>query len=225
MYRYLLFDADETIFDFLRAEKTALKLAFGDCEIPFKDEYVPIYSEMNVKLWQRLERKEITKPRLIDIRFREFYQAMGFKKDPDLMRDAYQKRLGQQSFLFPGAKELLEKLSADYKLYLITNGLKATQSGRLERSGLLPLLSGVFISEEVGFEKPDKRYFEAVERQIPEFKKEEALIIGDSLTSDILGGNNAGIKTVWYNAKRKVNSGRAKPDFEIYALEEIYGIL
>jgi 2-haloacid dehalogenase len=226
MYKYLLFDADETLFDFLRAEKTALKLAFGDCNIPFKDEFVPIYSELNSKLWRRLERKEITKPELLARRFADLYEALGFAdSDPELMREAYQRRLGEQCFLLPGALELVKKLSEDHKLYLITNGLKTTQSTRLSRSGLLPYLSGVFISEEVGCEKPDRKYFEKVKEAIPGFREEEALIIGDSLTSDILGGNNAGIKTVWFNPKCKRNETKAVPYYEIRKLEQIYEIL
>ena len=226
MLKYLLFDADETIFDFLRAEKTALKLAFGDCNIPFKDEYVPLYSEMNAKMWKRLERKEITKQELIHSRFSSLYELIGIDgQDPDLMRVAYQKRLSEQAFLLPGALELLKNLSKDYKIYLITNGLKTTQSSRLAASGIEPYLSGVFISEEVGYEKPDRRYFEKVKESIPGFKEEEALVIGDSLTSDILGGNNAGIRTVWYNAKGQKNNTKAVPYREIGKLEEIYGVL
>lgn len=225
MYRYLLFDADETLFDFLRAEKTALNLAFGDCGIPFKEDYVPIYSKMNSKLWKRLERKEITKPQLLAMRFANFYEAMGFTGNPDLMRTAYQKRLGEQCFLLPGAFDVIKKLSEDHRIYLITNGLKTTQSSRLERSGLLPYLSGVFISEEVGYEKPDRKYFEKVKESIPGFKEEEALIIGDSLTSDILGGNNAGIKTVWFNPGGKVNNTKAEPYRIIKAIEDIYAIV
>ncbi len=225
MYKFLLFDADETIFDFLRAEKTALKLAFGDCKIPFKDEYVSVYSEMNANLWRRLERKEITKSELLEMRFANFYEAMGFEGDPDEMRVAYQKRLGEQCFLLPGAFELLENLSKKYRLYLITNGLKTTQSSRLSRSGILPFLSGVFISEEVGYEKPDRKYFEKVKEAIPGFKEEEAVIIGDSLTSDILGGNNAGIKTVWFNPKGKPNNTKAEPYWTIKKLEDIYRFL
>ena len=224
MFKYLLFDADETIFDFLRAEKTALKLAFGDCNIPFKEEYVPVYSKMNADLWRRLERKEITKPELLNMRFANFYEAMGFEGNPDEMRTSYQKRLGEQCFLLPGAFELLENLSKTHKLYLITNGLKTTQSSRLSRSGILPFLSGVFISEEVGFEKPDRRYFEKVKEAIPGFKEEEALVIGDSLTSDILGGNNAGIRTVWFNPDGRVNRTKAEPYWEIRRIEEIYEI-
>ncbi len=225
MFKFLLFDADDTIFDFLRAEKTALKLAFGDCNIPFKDEYVPVYSEMNLKLWQRLERKEITKPELLRMRFSNFYEAMGFTGDPDKMREAYHKRLSEQCFLLPGAREVIENLSKDHKVYLITNGLKMVQTGRLKPSGLLPFLSGVFISEEVGFEKPDRRYFEKVKAAIPGFKEEEALVIGDSLTSDILGGNNAGIKTVWFNPKGRENNTKAVPYWEIRRIEEIYKIV
>ncbi len=226
MYRYLLFDADETIFDFLRAEKTALKLAFEDCNIPFKDEYVPIYSKLNVQLWKKLERKEITKPQLIASRFSDLYEVLGIKDhDPDLMRTAYQRRLSEQYFLLPGALELLKNLSKDYKIYLITNGLKTTQSSRLERSGILPYLSGVFISEEVGYEKPDRKYFEKVKESIPGFREEDALIVGDSLTSDIMGGNNAGIRAVWYNPRGEKNGTKAVPYREIRTLEEIYGIL
>lgn len=225
MYRILLFDADDTIFDFKKAEKTALELAMLERGYVFKEEYVPLYSEMNIKLWERLERGEITKPELIKTRFRKFLDLIGEEGDSDAMHLAYETNLSRQGFMIDGARELLKKLSENYRIALITNGLKFVQNGRLDGSGIRPFLENVFISEEVGYEKPDRRFFDVVRSKMPDFKAEEALVIGDSLTSDILGGNNAVIDTVWFNLRNKENNGKAKPTYEIHKLEELLDIL
>ncbi|MCQ2537465.1 MAG: YjjG family noncanonical pyrimidine nucleotidase [Lachnospiraceae bacterium] len=227
MYKFLLFDADDTIFDFLKAEAVAFKQAMEESGLVYKEEYVEIYSEVNLKMWQELERKEITKPELIRTRFDRFFKKVGIEADSTAMRENYQVRLGQQGFLLPGAVEMLEKLytTGKYRIFLITNGLKDTQTGRLERSGISKFLEGVFISEEVGHEKPSAEYFNAVEKAITGFDRSQALVIGDSLTSDILGGNNAGIDTVWYNFRNKSNNTKAVPTYTIKDLTEIYTIL
>ena len=225
MYRFLLFDADETILDFLRAEATALKLAFEDVGIAYKDEYLAVYSNINKNLWKRLEKKEITKPELLKTRFQEFFEAAALTGNTENIRKSYQMRLGEQGFLIKGAGEIVRDLSKKYDIYIITNGLKDTQMTRLGASGLMPYIKGVFISENIGAEKPAAEFFDAVERGICNFKKEEALVIGDSLSSDILGGNNAGIKTVWYNKNHAENNSAARPDYEIHELNELYDIL
>lgn len=227
MYRFLLFDADDTIFDFHKSEAVAFRQAMEDSGIEYKDEYLERYSAFNVSMWQELERGEITKPQLIAKRFERFFKKVGIEGDSSLMRINYGRRLSEQGFILPGAKELLKELkkTGKYRMFLITNGLKETQSGRLSRSGVMDYLENVFISEEVGFEKPSVDYFRKVEASIDNYKRKEALVIGDSLTSDILGGNNAGIDTVWYNPKNKANNTKAIPTYEINTLEEIYGIL
>ncbi len=225
MYRFLLFDADDTILDFLRAEAIALEFAFEDVGIAYRDEYLGIYSNINKSLWKMLEKKEITKPELLKTRFQKFFEAAGLMGDTENIRTAYQMRLGEQGFLIKGAGEIIRDLSQKYDIYIITNGLKNTQMSRLSASGLMPYIKGVFISENIGAEKPAAEFFDAVERGICDFKKEEALVIGDSLSSDILGSNNAGIKTVWYNKDHAVNNSVARPDYEIYELAEIYDIL
>ncbi len=227
MYSILLFDADDTILDFLKCERVALKLAMEDCGYQFKDEYIPLYSAVNLAMWKELERGEITKPFLIANRFKRFFNRAGIKEDAEPMGSQYMKRLSEQSFLLPGSKEMLETLHATgkYRLFLITNGIKATQTGRINGTGIKQLFEDIFISEEMGYEKPDVRYFNAVEERIPDFDRKSALVIGDSLTSDILGGNNARIDTVWFNAKQGVNTTPAKPTYEIRGWDELYKIL
>ncbi len=225
MYRYLLFDADDTIFDFSLAEKTALKTAMIECGLVFKDEYVPIYSKMNLEMWKRLERKEITKKELIDTRFLNFFKLIGIDDDGQKMKKSYADNLGKQCHVIPGAKELLLRLKDGHRICLITNGLKAVQTGRLVKSGIDRIVDGIFISEEVGFEKPDKRYFDFVKSRIPGFKDNEAIVIGDSLTSDIKGGNNAGIDTIWFNRKNETNDHVAEPTYEAKTFDEIFNII
>lgn len=220
-YRFLLFDADDTLFDFRSAERNALELAMKDDGREYHGEYHEVYAAINAALWKQLELGTITKPELLQKRFRNFFDAIGISEDASHIRECYQKNLEQQGIVLPGALELCQQLSQQFELYLITNGLERTQTKRLERSGLLPCLKKVFISETIGFPKPQKEFFDAVAAEITEFDEKKALIIGDSLSSDIRGGNNTGIDTCWYNAKGEINETVIMPTYEVKNYEEL----
>ncbi len=227
MYSILLFDADDTLFDFERCEANALHAAMDDCGLIYSKELNALYSKVNLKLWKELERGKITRERLISVRFRRFFDAAHISSDPEAMREAYPKRLSEQAVLFPGVPEMLKRLSDSkkYHLFVITNGLKTTQSGRFDASGIKEFFEDIFISEEIGFNKPDKRYFDAIAERIPGFDRERALIIGDSLSSDIKGGINAGIDTAWCNLKHGRNFTGIRPTYTFTDWEEMYGII
>lgn len=214
-YRYLLFDADETLFDFLYAEKEAFRISLCQNGIEYKEEYHGIYTEFNKQLWKQLELGKITKQELLATRFQKFFEVAGITGDAEAMKKDYQENLGKQSHMFAGALELCKELAEKYELYLVTNGVGTTQRSRLAPSGLLPYLKDVFISEELGFAKPQKEFFDKVAERIPGFQPEAALVIGDSLTSDILGGNNAGIDTCWYNLHGETNHTKAVPTYTV----------
>ncbi len=227
MIQVILWDMDGTLLNFEKAEYQAIRSCFeifdlGECT----DEMIARYSMINKRYWERLERKEITKPEVLVGRFEEFFAteniltscAAEFNKE-------YQLRLGDTICFCDHSYELVKSLKGRVKQYAVTNGTKVAQDKKLSKSGLIDLLDDVFISEEVGAEKPDVRFFEYVWEQIGKFSPEEVMIVGDSLTSDMQGGNNAGILCCWYNPKGLINSSDLKIDYEIDDLQKILEIL
>ena len=200
-YRFLLFDADYTLLDFDKDMFHAFQATYEACfgsQRPYSPRLLEQYEACNNRWWKKLERGECTKPQLFAGRFRDFLQETGLIGQPEEINRLYFENLAQGGALLPGALELVRDLSREYQLYIVTNGNAASQMSRLERSGLLPYVRDVFVSEDAGAAKPDKRYFAYAFSRIPGFEKERALLIGDSLTSDMLGAQNAGIDSMWY---------------------------
>lgn len=246
-FKYILWDIDGTLLDFIAAEKVAIRACFekfemGECT----DEMIARYSKINRKYWEALERGEITKQEVLVGRYREFFETEGLdvsKAEP--FNDEYQIRLGDTCVFRDGGYEIVSKLKGRVVQYAVTNGTSRAQERKLINSGLDKLLDGVYISDKIGFEKPTSQFFVPVFEAISKLEKEtnkeinneinkginkginkdEVLIIGDSLTSDIRGGNNVGIKTCWYNPKGEDNNQGAHVDYEITNLNEIYDII
>lgn len=202
-YDFLLLDADETLLDFPRAERDALCDALRVMEISPDEEMIGTYSEINNGFWKMLERGEIGKTELRTARFEAFCRHYGFQIDVPRLAVAYTDALATKGYLLPHALEVCRTLSAHCKLYIITNGIATVQRGRFEPSPLRELVQDLFISEEIGAEKPSLAYFEAVAARIPDFDRKRALVIGDSLSSDMRGGYQAGIDTCWFNPTGK----------------------
>lgn len=228
-YKYLLWDIDGTVLNFVAAEEAAikslfLKHGFGECS----DEMLGKYSEINLRYWQALERNEMTKAEILVGRFEEFFGLYGLDTSKASAFNAdYQLALGDTIVFCDNAMELLKGLkdSGAYVLAAITNGTKVAQEKKLLRSGLNQIFEAVFISEEVGVEKPNVEFFDLVEKELHINKKEEVLVIGDSLTSDILGGINMGVDTCWYNPSCKEANKKIPATYEIRDLHEIAEIL
>ena len=225
-YKFLLFDLDHTLLDFDAAEDVALTQLLkeeGVMDIQaYKDYYVP----MNKALWKDLELKKITKQELVDTRFSKLFEYFGIEKDGKNLANRYQFFLAQQGQVFSGAVELLDNLiDRGYELYAATNGITAIQTGRLAQSGLAPYFNQVFISEQLQTQKPDALFYEKIGQQITGFDKEKCLMIGDSLTADIQGGNNAGIDTIWYNPHHLVNKTGAHPNYEVHSYQDLLDYL
>ena len=221
MYGYILWDIDGTVLNFLEAEKAAIRKCFeihglGTCT----DEMLSEYSQINMRYWEMLERGEMSKHDILVGRFREFFKAHGLPADAaEPFNDDYQIRLGDTVVFNDNAPDILRRLKGCAVQCAVTNGTKIAQERKLERSGLNKIFDYVFISEDLGFEKPDKRYFDAVFEALGAPDPKEMIIIGDSLTSDIKGGINAGIDTCWYNPDRKkADSGAV---YEISDLSEL----
>lgn len=228
-YKFLLFDLDHTLLDFDAAEDIALTQLLEEEGVEdiqtYKDYYVP----MNKALWKDLEQKKITKAELIKTRFAKLFAHFVIEKDGAYLAERYQFFLSKQGQTFPGVEDLLKKLiSKGYELYAATNGITYIQTGRLEQSGIAPYFKEIFISEQLHTQKPDAEFYEKIGARIPNFDKNQTLMIGDSLSADIQGGNNAGIDTIWYNPHHLENKSLAQPTYEVdsyQALLDCLGLL
>lgn len=226
-YDIILWDLDNTILDFDKAESKTMKslflrFGFGECT----DEMVARYSEINKEYWHKLERGEMAKSDILVKRFESFFEECGI--DVALageFNSLYQLSLGDTIAFRDNAFEIVQSLRGVAKQYIVSNGTIQAQRKKLKLSGLDKIVDGVFLSEELGAEKPSIDFFDRAFAKIGDFDKDRAIIIGDSLTSDIKGGNNAGIAACWYNFNREPLNHKAKPDFEIDELHKIFAII
>lgn len=224
-YKFLLFDLDDTLLDFSAAEDFALHRLFEEEGLTLTQEIENTYRQINSSLWRQFEEGAITRDEVTSTRFAKLFTIYGKQVDGKLFDDKYRNHLAECKTFIEGAWELISDLATKYQLYIVTNGVSATQYKRLDITGLAPLFNNVFVSEDTGFQKPMLGFFDYVFDRIPEFKKEEALIIGDSFSADIIGGINAGIDTCWLNRHNKVNESDKKPTYEIQKLQQLYTIL
>ncbi|MCR5207305.1 MAG: YjjG family noncanonical pyrimidine nucleotidase [Eubacterium sp.] len=227
MFKILLWDLDNTLLDFREAEAYSIKKRFEEYGLGvLDDEAVARYSKINDYYWQRLETGEMSKEHILEARFETFFKNEGiiFDRIKSFNID-YENGLADKIFYNENGYEIVKSLTGKYKQYAVTNGAYTVQSVRLEKSGFGALFDGAFISDKVGFEKPSVEFFNTVLKSIPSCDKSEILIIGDSLTSDMKGGNNAGIKTCWYNPYENKNTKKVHIDYEIKSLNEIYKII
>lgn len=221
----VFFDLDDTIFDFKKAERIALSKTMRELGIVPTDEIIMRYSELNISQWKRLELGEITREEVKVNRYRLLFEELGVNLSPKLATSIYEENLKIGHYFIKDAEEVVKKLYEKYDLYIVSNGAKAVQDSRIASSGIEKYFKGIFISETVGYEKPAKEFFDYCFSQIENFDNKNAVIIGDSLSSDIRGGLNAGIKTIWYNPKNLPNHTDVHPDFEIKSLMETEDIL
>jgi len=226
-YKYLLWDIDGTILNFEKAEKRAIRTLFekfnlGECT----DEMLSHYIEINKKYWKLLECGKMEKERILVERFEEFFLKEGIRTDvASEFNKAYQLALGDTIAFNDDALEIIKAQKKNYQIIIVTNGTAIAQKKKLERSGLDKIADNIFISEEVGYEKPSIHFFERVKAKAGIDDVSQAVIIGDSLTSDIQGGVNAGIDTCWYNPKEDVNDTNLKPTYIIKNLHELCEIV
>ena len=224
MIQFLFLDLDDTILDFHMAERIAIEKTFRTMGLDPDPETVERYKQINILHWQMLERGEITREQVKILRFAQLFRELGIACDPAAVTKEYEKHLAVGHYFLPGAEEALPVLAADYKLYIASNGTKSVQQPRLESSGIEKYFEDIFISEDMGADKPSKIFFDRCFARIPGFDPQKAMIVGDSLTSDIQGGINAGIKTCWVNPKHKP-AGDTEPDYEIEFLSQLPALL
>ena len=221
----VLLDLDNTILDFNTAEYNALGLAFAELGLPFDREIAALYNKINIRHWEMLEDGLLTRAEVLEKRFEALFRAIGVEGDPDRTQALYESRLSEGHWFMPGAEELLRTLRGDYRLFICSNGSQRVQDGRIKSAGIAPYFERIFISEHMGCNKPEARYFALCFAEIPDFDRRRCILLGDSLTSDIRGGKNAGVLTCWYNPKKKPNPGPVFPDYEIEDLAAFEGLL
>ena len=224
MIEYLLLDLDDTILDFHKAERIAISQTVREFGVEPTDAVLNRYHEINKWHWQQLELGTMTRAEILVNRFAVLFRELVEEVDAAACARVYEKNLSMGHYFLPGAEETVAYLSKKYRLFLVSNGTASVQKGRMTSANLYRFFETVFVSQEIGHNKPSKAYFDACFAAIPDFDPSKAIIVGDSLSSDIQGGINAGLKTVWVNPDHKP-CGNIKPDYEIEALHQLPALL
>ena len=225
MVKFVFLDLDDTILDFHKAEAEALKDTLLHMGVSPTDAVVARYSEINDAQWKRLERGEMTREQVKLRRFQILFEELGIERDAEQTRRYYENRLGIGHFFLSGAEEMLRALDGRYRLFIMSNGTTSVQNGRIASAGIAPLFEQIFLSEAIGYVKPQKEFFDACFAAIPDFDPAQAIILGDSLTSDIQGGIYAGIRTCWFNPHGKAGRADIKADYEVHTLADFVDLL
>jgi YjjG family noncanonical pyrimidine nucleotidase len=224
-YQWLFFDADGTLFDYDAAEASALEGAFRDFDLPFDGQASETYRVINHQIWEDFEKGLVTPEGLRVLRFERLFSALNIQSAAGLFSERYLMHLARSTHLIAGAEELLQSLRGKYCMAIITNGLKDVQRSRLARSTIHSYFREVMISEEMGVAKPDPRFFEMALQRCGSPLRDHVLVIGDSLTSDIQGGNGSGMDTCWFNPSGRAADPRFPAVYTIQSLGELYPLL
>lgn len=225
MYNTILLDVDNTLLDFDACEKMALERLFKDYNYVLDEEVLKLYLQINTSLWKAYEEGHIKREEILNTRFTRLFSVLGIDEDGIKFEKEYRRLLGEGHSLVDGAIDILKYLVERYDLYIVTNGVGETQINRLKLSGIDKYMNGIFVSEYVGFQKPRKEFFDYCFDKIGGVELEKTMIIGDSLSSDIKGGNHAQISTCWYNPNGELNNIGVQVDYEIKKLGELRLIL
>ena len=225
MIEFLFLDLDDTILDFKKAEYIAIGKTIADFGVEPTEEVRHRYHIINKWHWEQLELGKLTRAEVLENRFKVLFSELGVEVDAEKVARTYEKNLGTGHWFLPGAEEAVDALSKKYRLFLASNGTASVQKGRMTSANLYRFFETVFVSQEIGYNKPAKAYFDACFSRIPDFDPAKCLMVGDSLTSDILGGINAGIKTVWVNPGHAPGIPDIVPDYEIEGLKDLPALL
>ncbi len=224
-YNWLLFDADNTLWDFQQSELFSFEKAFKDFHIPYKANYLEVYHKINHQCWSDFEKGLLSQEKLRTVRMELLLKELNIDADFVAFSQSYQQNLANTAFMIDGARALLEDLSKEFTLVMITNGLKEIQRGRLKNTAIEPFFQSIVISDEIGTAKPQKAFFDYTFEQMQHDNKADVLVIGDSLSSDIKGGNDYGVDTCWFNIFAKDKDAEIVPTYEIEDLGELRGIV
>ena len=225
MMEFLFLDLDDTILDFHKAERIALSKTLASFGLDPTEAVLGRYHIINKEHWERLERKELTRDQVLEGRFRALFAELGRTVDAAAVTRAYEQNLSIGHYFLPGAQEAVQRLSQKYRLFLASNGTATVQHARLTSAGLYPYFEKVFVSQDVGHNKPSREYFDACFSQIPGFDVHQAMMVGDSLTSDIRGGSRAGMKTCWINPDHLPPRADIPADYQLERLAQLEALL
>ena len=225
MIEFLLLDLDDTILDFHKAERLAIAKTFRDFGVEPTEAVLARYHVINKWHWEQLEQGKLTRAEVLENRFGVLFAELGVAADKTACARVYEKNLSIGHYFLPGAEEAVDRLSKKYRLFLVSNGTASVQKGRMTSANLYRFFEKVFVSQEIGHNKPAKAYFDACFAQIPDFDPQKAIIVGDSLSSDIQGGINAGVLTCWVNPSHASARPDITPDYEIEALSQLEALL
>ena len=222
---FLFLDLDDTILDFHKAERLAISRTFRSFGLEPTEQVLERYHVINRLHWERLERGELTRDQVLTGRFQMLFEELGIPAQPQAIAKGYEHNLGLGHYFLPGAEEALDTLRGKYRLFLASNGTASVQHSRLTSAGLYPYFEEVFVSQALGANKPSRAFFDACAARIPGYDPRKALMVGDSLTSDILGGINAGMKTCWVCPRGTQGRPDIVPDYRIEALSQLPELL
>lgn len=225
MIDLLLLDLDDTILDFKKSEEYGIQKTLRDAGVEPTDAVCTLYSRINKEFWKRLELGQVTREQLMVGRFEELFTQLGVTADAAACSAAYMDNMSSVHFFLLGAEDAVKRLHQKYRLFIVSNGTASAQQRRLTSANLYPYFEQVFISQLVGVNKPDKAFFDRCFARIPNIDPARAMIVGDSLSSDIQGGINAGIRTCWINPAHKTAPEHIQPDYEIEALPQLEALL
>lgn len=222
----MLLDADDTLLDFSKSEREAISKTLAEFSIPAENGIIDRYVEINLHCWKLLEDGKITRSYLDRLRFDMLFEEYGIKdKDSVAAGARYRAHLTDSGYVIDGCVDFLNEISQKYRLFLVTNGTRPTQIVRLQSAGIDGFFEEMFFSEQIGCAKPYKGFFDHVFSHIKNFDKSRAVLVGDSLSSDVLGANNAGVTAIWFNPKMQKNNGVATPDYVVSGYGELENLL
>lgn len=225
MIEFLFLDLDDTILDFHKAERLAISKTFRNFGIQPTEAVLHRYHEINQACWKLLEKGKLIRQEVLVRRFALLFEELGLQADAEACAAAYEKNLSIGHYFLPGAREAVEALSKKYRLFLASNGTASVQQGRMTSANLYPYFEKVYVSQELGCNKPGVEFFQRAFAQIPDFDPARAIMVGDSLTSDIQGGINAGIRTCWVNPEHLPADPAIPADYEIESITQLEALL
>ena len=220
-HKIILFDLDNTLLDFTQAEHYAIRKLANDFNITLTDEEVKEYKILNANYWRLADEGILPKSEILKLRFKDFFKRFSIEVDGKSCDETFRSYLTDEVFLVEDAIKVLEYLKENHDLYIVSNGVKKTQYIRMSKANINGYFKNVFLSDEIGFSKPDQRFFDYVKKHIPNFDYDDVVLIGDNLFSDIHGANMSNIKSVYFNYFDKENTTEYKPMYEIKKLNEI----
>ncbi len=225
MIKAVLIDIDNTLLDFHKCSDEAMCLAAEEYGIVFPENYFEIFTEINNSLWDKIEKGELDRQGLFKIRWKLIFEAMGIDADGIAFEETFRSNIKSCAIPVDGAMEILKYLSEKYYVGVASNSEFAQQEKRLRKAGMFPFIKSIFTSEEIGFAKPSEGFFAYCKNELPQFEKEEIILIGDSITADVEGAKNFGFKTCWFNFAKVPDAECEKADFIVNELAEIKNFL